>query len=414
MKKVCSLLLALAMVLSLLTACGGGSGDAGSSTGSGNSTPSTGSSSATEPSGGDAGTETKDPVKLAIACPVTGDSAEYGKHFTVGAEMAVEMINAEGGINGREVVLEIFDSKNDAKEAAEVARLICQTDDILATVGDFSSTACMATAPIYQENGVVQISPSAGLIDFPQYGDYNFATTGVQSDDGPFLANRVLNETMGVKSYAVVYTNNDFGLNFTQFMNEEAESLGISVTDSEAIASGEQDFTAIVSKMRQTNPEAVVIVATYTEVANCVKQIRQVGWDVPIAISGSSTTAQLVDLLGEDVNGIYSNIAFAASEDDSQEVTDFTEEFTERAGMPPSFHSVCIYDTVHLLCLAARECGDNLTRETLRDALASYTGFSGLMGGIEFTEDGAVHRGSKVTVYKDEVLTAISPYMMAR
>ena len=185
----------------------------------------------------------------------------------------------------------------------------------------------------------MQISPSAGLIDFPRVGPYNFSTTGVQENDGGFLMNRVINEKMGAKSVAIVYTNNDYGLNMLSYMTQEAEADGVVITDTEAIASGEKDFTAIVSKMRQTEPEAVAIVGSYNEVANCVKQIRQVGWDVPVAISGSALTDQLVELLGNDVNGIYSNIAFVAS-DNTPETKDFNEEFTKRANMPPSFHSI--------------------------------------------------------------------------
>ncbi len=353
-----------------------------------------------------------DVIKLAIASPVTGDSAEYGLHFNTGAQIAADRINANGGINGKQIVLETFDSKNDAKEATEVARLIAQDKDILATIGDFSSTCCMATAPIYEENKLVQLSPSAGLIDFPRVGSYNFSITGVQSDDGPFLVNRVIHETMGAGSYAMVYTNNDFGLNMLKYMNEEAESLGITVTDAEAVASGEKDYTAIVSKMRQTNPEVVMIVASYNEVANCVKQIRQVGWEVPVVISGSALTDQLVELLGEEVNGIYSNIAFVPSDDDPT-TKEFTEEFTSRAEIPPSFHSVSTYDAVYLLSEAAKKCGDNLNRDTLREALASYEGFEGLLGPIAFTEEGAVHRGYKVVQYQEGVLTAVSDYMLA-
>lgn len=351
-------------------------------------------------------------VKFAIASPVTGDSAEYGVHFNVGAQIAADHINEAGGINGKKLVVESFDSKNDAKEATEVARLIAQDSEILATMGDFSSTCCMATAPIYEENKMVQLSPSAGLIDFPRVGPYNFSITGVQEDDGPFLINRVMKETMGVKSYAMVYTNNDFGLNMLKYMSEEAERLGIEITDTEAVAAGEKDYTAIVSKMRQTNPEAVIIVANYNEVANCVKQIRQVGWDVPVVISGSALTDQLVELLGDEVNGIYSNIAFVPSEDDPV-TSEFTKEFTERAGMPPSVHSVSSYDAVCLMAEAAKKCGDNLSREALRDALAEFEGFEGLMGPINFTEDGAVHRGYKVVQYQDGVLTAVSDYMLA-
>ena len=384
MKKQLSALLAAALCAGALAGCGANSNSANAAT---------------------SGAE--DTVTLAVVSPVTGDSAEYGIHFNVGAQMAADKINEAGGINGKQVVLKSFDSKNDAKEAAEVARLICQDKTILATIGDFSSTCCMATAPIYEENKTVQISPSAGLIDFPRVGPYNFSTTGVQENDGGFLMNRVINEKMGAKSVAIVYTNNDYGLNMTQ----EAEADGVVITDTEAIASGEKDFTAIVSKMRQTEPEAVAIMGSYNEVANCVKQIRQVGWDVPVAISGSALTDQLVELLGDDVNGIYSNIAFVAS-DNTPETKEFNEEFTKRANMPPSFHSISTYDTVMLVCDAAIKCGDNLNRETLKDAIQSYKGFDGLMGPFEFTEDGAVYRGYKVVQYQDGVLTSVSDYMM--
>jgi len=388
MKKQLSALLAAALCASALAGCGVNSNSANAAT---------------------SGAE--DTVTLAVVSPVTGDSAEYGIHFNVGAQMAADKINEAGGINGKQVVLKSFDSKNDAKEAAEVARLICQDKTILATIGDFSSTCCMANAPIYEENKTVQISPSAGLIDFPRVGPYNFSTTGVQENDGGFLMNRVINEKMGAKSVAIVYTNNDYGLNMLSYMTQEAEADGVVITDTEAIASGEKDFTAIVSKMRQTEPEAVAIMGSYNEVANCVKQIRQVGWDVPVAISGSALTDQLVELLGDDVNGIYSNIAFVAS-DNTPETKEFNEEFTKRANMPPSFHSISTYDTVMLVCDAAIKCGDNLNRETLKDAIQSYKGFDGLMGPFEFTEDGAVYRGYKVVQYQDGVLTSVSDYMM--
>ena len=388
MKKQLSALLAAALCAGALAGCGANSNSANAAT---------------------SGAE--DTVTLAVVSPVTGDSAEYGIHFNVGAQMAADKINEAGGINGKQVVLKRFDSKNDAKEAAEVARLICQDKTILATIGDFSSTCCMATAPIYEENKTVQISPSAGLIDFPRVGPYNFSTTGVQENDGGFLMNRVINEKMGAKSVAIVYTNNDYGLNMLSYMTQEAEADGVVITDTEAIASGEKDFTAIVSKMRQTEPEAVAIMGSYNEVANCVKQIRQVGWDVPVAISGSALTDQLVELLGDDVNGIYSNIAFVAS-DNTPETKEFNEEFTKRANMPPSFHSISTYDTVMLVCDAAIKCGDNLNRETLKDAIQSYKGFDGLMGPFEFTEDGAVYRGYKVVQYQDGVLTSVSDYMM--
>lgn len=252
MKKQLSALLAAALCAGALAGCGANSNSANAAT---------------------SGAE--DTVTLAVVSPVTGDSAEYGIHFNVGAQMAADKINEAGGINGKQVVLKSFDSKNDAKEAAEVARLICQDKTVLATIGDFSSTCCMATAPIYEENKTVQISPSAGLIDFPRVGPYNFSTTGVQENDGGFLMNRVINEKMGAKSVAIVYTNNDYGLNMLSYMTQEAEADGVVITDTEAIASGEKDFTAIVSKMRQTEPEAVAIMHRQLEICGAPRFTQQ-------------------------------------------------------------------------------------------------------------------------------------------
>ena len=93
----------------------------------------------------------QDTVTLAVVSPVTGDSAEYGIHFNVGAQMAADKINEAGGINGKQVVLKSFDSKNDAKEAAEVARLICQDKTILATMEELRSAADQAEAKIPEE-----------------------------------------------------------------------------------------------------------------------------------------------------------------------------------------------------------------------------------------------------------------------
>lgn len=105
--------------------------------------------------------------------------------------------------------------------------------------------------------------------------------------------NRVINEKMGAKSVAIVYTNNDYGLNMLSYMTQEAEADGVVITDTEAIASGEKDFTAIVSKMRQTEPEAR---CHYGQLQRSSK-LRQADssgrLDVPVAISGSALTDQL-------------------------------------------------------------------------------------------------------------------------
>jgi branched-chain amino acid transport system substrate-binding protein len=180
------------------------------------------------------------------------------------------------------------------------------------------------------------------------------------------------------------------------------------VAASEPIVTGEKDFTAILSKIRQARPDVVYIMANYTEVGNCVKQIRQMGWDVQVAVSGSSVTDQVIQILGSDAEGIVSNLGYVVDPSDPPAYA-FAEEFAKRVGFAATFHGIVAHDTATLVCEVARTCA-SLTRENLRDALAAYKGFVGLNGPIEFLEDGSVHRKFKIVGVKDKKWIALEGF----
>ena len=184
MRKRIAVLLAVAMMASVTAGCSGAEAKA----------PAAG----TETSGGQtgenasqgAGESGENPIRIGVAAPITGNSAAYGKGFQVATQMAAEVVNAAGGVKGRPIEMVVKDSKGDAKESADVARIFCEEEDIVAVIGDFSSSSCMASAPIYQEKGLVQISPSASHPDFAKMGDYMFGVVGRQDDEGPFKIGR--------------------------------------------------------------------------------------------------------------------------------------------------------------------------------------------------------------------------------
>ena len=93
-------------------------------------------------------------MKFAVLAPITGNYAEFGKAFEVATKMAADEINAAGGINGRQIVLDVYDSKGDATESSDIARQLVEKDDVVGVIGDFSSTACMANAPIFGDAGL--------------------------------------------------------------------------------------------------------------------------------------------------------------------------------------------------------------------------------------------------------------------
>lgn len=130
--RIVSLLLVFIMMLSLV-ACGSKS--------SGNTAGASGSSE----------TAAAETITIGLVCPVTGNLAEYGKAFQAAAEIACKDINEAGGINGREITFVVGDSKSDPKESTETARKMVSNDAVVAVIGDYSSSACMAAAPVYEE-----------------------------------------------------------------------------------------------------------------------------------------------------------------------------------------------------------------------------------------------------------------------
>ena len=158
MKKVIALALSAVLALGCLAGC------------SGNSEPVAAGST----------------IKIGVLAPLTGTNAEYGKGFEVGTQMAVDRINAAGGINGRTLELEVKDSKGDQKESSDLCRMFADDQEVMAIIGDFASGACMANAPIVDEAGVVQLSPTASNPDYAGMSEYCFSIMGRQDGEAPF------------------------------------------------------------------------------------------------------------------------------------------------------------------------------------------------------------------------------------
>lgn len=340
-----------------------------------------------------------DPIKVGISAPLTGNSAEYGKSITAAVKLAADEVNANGGVQGRQIELVMMDSKADAKETADVARIFTGDPEIVAVIGDFNSTCSMSAAPIYQEAGLVMLNPTAGHPDIPATGNYIFATMGRQSDEGPFVARQLVGQFLGAKTAGVLYVNNDWGVLATKGFVSVSEESGFKVVAQENIVEGEKDFSTALNKIRQTNPDVLVMMLQHTECSMASKQVRQMGWEVPLVTAGASYTEQLIKLGGQDVEGILSESPFIIEETDDMAM-EFSRKIEEEIGFAAGIHAAGSYDAAALL-FAAMGQAKTLDRDGIRDALEAYTGFSGLMGPIEFDEVGGVTRKYRILTITD-------------
>jgi len=331
----------------------------------------------------------KGSVKLGVLAPLTGTNAEYGKGFQVATKMAADEINAAGGAGGYKITLEVKDSKGDQKESSDLARQFCDDEEVMAIIGDFTSGACMANAPIVDEAGLVQLSPTASNPLYASMSDYCFSIMGRQDGEAPFFARYILQKYMGAKNVGIIYINSDWGVSCYDNFKKEADAIGLEIVEAVSYVQDEKDFSSLITKLRAANPE-VVLIMDQGAVPMVINQIRATGWDVAITTLGPGTSEQLIKLTGKNSEGLLLSTPFFFDPDDP-ELTAWKNEFTEKAGFEPTVHPAVAYDCVYLLKDAIERCDGNVTRQAIRDNLATGN-VTGITGPIKFNPSGDITR----------------------
>ena len=215
-----------------------------------------------------------DVVKIGLSAPLTGDWAEYGNDFKNSCQLVFDRVNKNGGIKGKQVELVIEDSRGDPKEAVLIAEKLVANPEIIAEIGDFSSSCCMAAAPVYEKANMTQLSPTSSHMDFTKKGENMFRVVATQGFEGPYNARWAVKE-LGKKKLATIYINNDWGVDANKYFIEEAKKLGAEIVAEEAFTPGEKDFTAILSKLKRLEPELVYMPTFYADAAAILNQAKR-------------------------------------------------------------------------------------------------------------------------------------------
>lgn len=406
MKKSIALGLALAMGTSLLAACGGSA-----------TTSSSEQTSSANASSEIASAETSgDTIRIGGITAVTGDKAEMGESFWRSWELAIEKVNENGGVLGKKVELVLEDSKGEPKEAVELTKKMGDDESIVGVLGPMTSSEAIACAPIFEEYTMVELSPCASNNQYAPMSDYAFTVAGKMEAEQPYLVERGAYEYLNAKSIGVIWVNDDWGASAFESTKEGCEEYGIEITDDESFVSGEKDFTAILTKIRQTNPEYLMLVTQAADGALILKQLEAMGWDIPVIGAGAMYSDQVILLAGEAAEGLVISAGFFLSEED-EIAWDYATKFYEGAGFYPTTHGPLSYDAALLLCAAIEKAGTT-DRQAVRDALAGITdadvqalwGDVLLAGPYEFTEDEDIIRAYCLLKIVDGKWTKVSDY----
>jgi branched-chain amino acid transport system substrate-binding protein len=348
---------------------------------------------------GVAGAQTKEPIHIALSAPMTGNYAEYGQMFQRSLDLAFEAINAAGGVNGRPIVVVAGDSKGDPKESAALAQKFTSDKRIVASIGDFTSTACMSAQPIYERAGMVQLSPTASHPQFAPGSPWSFGIIGTQAGEGPFMAKYAV-EKLGKKKIAVLYINNDWGIATKDYFVNAAKSMGAEIVAVEAFFESDKDFTGVLTKLRGSKPELLYVPSMYNEAALISKQREKLGWsDVAVMGPGSLFSPKLLEIGGTAVNGLYTSAVFFP-DDPRPEVQRFVKGFEAKYKMMPNMFAAIAFDAANLMADTIRKVGTD--RKALRDELAKTKDWQGVTGKITFTPNRDVVKDYRYLVIKGE------------
>lgn len=362
MKKTVSLLLSMALVVASLAGCG-----------------SKGSTASNSSSGGT--------FKIAVAGPLTGDNAEYGNGFKNAAQMMVDKYNAAGGVLGKQIELVAYDDKGTGEEAASVAQKIASDKSIIGVIGHFSSGACMAASPTYQENGLVNISPSASHPDYTKEGDYIFRNnTVITTEAGEAVSLAV--DKLGKKKIGMIAIKTDWGTSTSavvkKIITEQFASKGVELVDTEEVVEGSDDYTPNVTKLKQAGAEVIICCSMYNTLAPFAKQYKQVDANIQIVGFSNAYSQQLIKLGGSAVEGVvFPTIFFHESTD--AKVKAFVDEYTSKFGAAPSSLTAQAYDSVGILLEAIKSAG-SLDHKAIRDKVAA-SNYDGVTGPTKFDDN---------------------------
>ena len=335
-------------------------------------------------------------IKIGNVGPLTGDYASYGVSVRQGIEIAIEEVNAAGGINGAQIVLIAEDTKGDTTEAANATSKLVERDNVSVIVGAVLSGETFAGAPIANDAGVTMISPASTATGIPQEGEYIFRNTLADEVQAAQLA-EYANQELDITQFAIMYANNDYGVALKDAFEVTANNLG-DVVAVESYMDGDTDYSALLTKIAQENPEALFIGGYYTEAAMIAQQAKQQGLDVQILGADGFYAPELISLGGDDVEGAIFTAAFYDG-DTSDAVVSFVSKYNEKFNANPDMFAAQAYDAARIVLEAIKTAGAD--RAGIRDALAAIQNFPGITGVTSFDDDGDVIKEVLILTVED-------------
>jgi branched-chain amino acid transport system substrate-binding protein len=326
-------------------------------------------------------------IKMGVAGPLTGPNAAFGAQLKNGTDQAVADINAAGGIMGQKIAMSYGDDVSDPKQGVSVANKFVG-DGIKFVVGHFNSGVTMPASEAYQENGVLEVTPSATNPKITERGMWNIFRTCGRDDQQGSLAGGWIIKNMKGKKIAIVHDKTTYGQGLADEAKKAMNKGGVKEVLYEGINIGEKDFSALVSKIKASGADLVYWGGLHTEGGLIVRQMRDQGVKAVLMGGDGITTDEFATVGGPGVEGTL--MTFPPDPRKRPEAKAIVEKFRANK-FEPEAYTLYSYAAVEIIKQAA-ESAKSLDPKKVAEKMHSGMKFKTVIGDISYDKKGDITR----------------------
>ena len=324
-------------------------------------------------------------IKIGLLNEMTGGNATFGTSSANGAKMAFKEINAKGGVLGKQILAVIADNKSEPSESANAMTKLATQDNVVAVTGVFASSNAIAASSVAEATktpflAVGATNPKVTVDEkSKKVKDYTFRVCFIDPFQGTVGANFVLNTLKLKKAVLMVDNSSDYSKGLAAFFKEAFTKGGGSILSEEAYLQKDQDFKAVLTKLKSMNAEVIYVPGYYEEVGKIVKQARELGITAPIIGGDGWDSPKLVELGGAPAlnNTFFTN--HYSVDDNSPASKAFVEAYKKEYGQNPDALAVLGYDAAKLL-IDAIQRANSLDKAKIQAALATTKAYPAITG----------------------------------
>lgn len=390
MKKFLCLLLALVLAMGILVGCGGDNKAPQADSQNGEKEP----PSTTTPASGET-------IKIGVSTAITGAAPLDGERSRQGIEMAVDEINANGGVLGRELEIIIEDDQNTSSAAVNVANKLVNNSDIVAIIGPHRSANAMAVEQIMAEAKMPFLTGASSPNLVTQVNNpYFFRVRASDRFVGQVMA-RVALEQFNAEKIGIIYNNDDYGSGGKDVVVEYLKGQGVEPVVVEGHNTDDKDMSSAITKCKDADVDALIVYTHDPEAAILVRQMNEMDLAVPAVSPVTFTLPTFLSLTTvEETKNLYGVADFVTGNPDPM-ASEFAEKFNEEYGVYPDLFGACYYAAVYVVADAIERAGV-AEREAIQKALLETRELKSVYGELTANEDGELVHSAMIAKIVDQ------------